>query len=80
MTTLTFKVADDDARRLRSRARQAKLSLSEYMRRRLLDEPSSQTDIGLVVCPITGARVFAPLPNRPPLSTEGVRELLADFP
>ena len=34
----------------------------------------------LVRCPHTGAMIFAALEDLPPLTTEAVRELLADFP
>ena len=80
MKTMTFKVDEEDARLLRGRARQAKLTLSEYLRRRLLEPVGAPPPVGRVKCPHTGAVVFAPMPSGARLTTESVREMLSDFP
>lgn len=80
MKTMTFKVDDEDARLLRVRAKQAKLTLSEYLRRRLLEPGGSTAPVGRVKCPQTGAMIFAPMPTGARLTTESVRERLSDFP
>ena len=80
MQTLTFKVSDDEARLIRSKARREKLSLSEYLRRRAGGGKGTTRVPDRVRCEFTGAMIFAPLPEQPPLDTESVREMLADFP
>ena len=80
MTTLTFKVTDGEARRIRSGARKERVTVSEYLRRRAsLSMPASRKP-GRVRCPHTGAMIFASPDNQPPLTTNAVRDLLADFP
>ena len=80
MTTLTFKVDEDDARKLRVAARRAKLTLSEYLRRQLRAHAEEVAPVVQIKCRHTGAMIFAPAPHHPPLTTETVREMLADFP
>ncbi|MEI6349559.1 MAG: hypothetical protein WCP06_00465 [Verrucomicrobiota bacterium] len=80
MKTLTFKVSDDEARLIRSLAKQQKLSVSEYLRRRARGGRAASGTPARVRCEFTGAMIFAPLSEQPPLDTEVVRELLADFP
>ena len=80
MATISFKVSDEEARLIRARAHSEGVSVSEYLRcraRLALPPPSSPR---LVRCPHTGALIFAALEDQPPLTTETVRELLADFP
>lgn len=80
MTTLTFKVTDDEARLIRSRARKERVTVSEYIRRRTSLSLAPGRKPTKVRCPRTGAMIFAPLDDEPPLTTEAVRALLADFP
>jgi hypothetical protein len=80
MKTLTFKVTDDEARRIRFLSKRQNLSLSEYLRRRASGAGFGAAAPALIRCEFTGAMIFAPLPEQPPLTTETVRELLADFP
>jgi len=80
MTTLTFKIQEGEARNLRAAARRAKLTLSEYLRRQIHANTAKLEPVGRVQCRHTGARIFAPAPHHPPLTTETVKELLADFP
>ncbi len=75
MTTLTFKVSDEEARLIRFLARQEKVTLSEYLRRRAAGraDPKEATVPRRIRCPRTGALIFAPLENQKPLSTQAVR-------
>ena len=80
MTTLTFKLQDDEARSLRAAARRVGLTVSEFVRRRLRTDGAEAKPVGRIKCRHTGAMIFAPAPQHPPLSTAAVREMLADFP
>jgi hypothetical protein len=80
MTTITFKVTEDEARLIRIRARQEGISVSEYLRRVASGSPRAGAKPRRVRCPHTGAMIFAGLENAPPLTTESVRALLSDFP
>ena len=80
MVTVSFKVNDDEAALIRSRARREGISVSEYLRRRARLPAPGPRRPRLVRCPHTGAMVFAAQADQPPLTTEAVRGLLADFP
>jgi hypothetical protein len=79
VTTITFKVSEDEALRIRQRAKQAHLSVSEYLRRRAAGTDES-APLAKVRCEITGAEIFGPINGSPPLTTESVRQMLAEFP
>jgi hypothetical protein len=78
MTTLTFKVRDEDAELIRSHAKAAGISLSEYLRRR--SKPTSPLPPRVVKAKYTGAPVFEGNPDYALLSLESVKEMLSDFP
>ncbi len=80
MATITFKVTDEEARLIRVRARREGVSVSEYLRRRTNVPMPGPQKPRRVRCPHTGAMIFAAPDTQPPLTTESVRELLADFP
>lgn len=80
MTTLTFRVTAAEARRIRGQARREKLTLSEFLRRRAAGHTGESRKPGRVVCPFTGAMVFAPMAGHPQLSSAAVRDIMADFP
>ena len=80
MATLTFKVTDEEARLIRSRARRERVTVSEYLRRRAILSLAPARKPAKVRCPHTGAMIFASPDNQPPLTTDAVRELLSDFP
>ena len=81
MPTITFKVTPDEARRLRAAARGARLTLSEFVRKKVRGAPKKKKSKPLLTrCRHTGAMIFAGGPEYLPLSTEIVREMLADFP
>ena len=65
---------------MRTRARKEGVSLSEYLRQRARLAMPAPSSPKLVRCPHTGAMIFAAPEDQPPLTTEAVRELLADFP
>ena len=80
MTTITFKVTEEEARHIRSRAQREGVSVSEYLRRRARVSMPAPQKPRRVRCPHTGAMVFAAPKHQPPLTTEAVREFLSDFP
>jgi hypothetical protein len=80
MPTLTFKVTIDEARRIRAEARGKKMTLSEYVRGRSLSSGKSSGHVRRVRCEHTGAKIFSSPAGAKPLTTETVREMLADFP
>jgi len=80
MTTLTFKLDESEARRLRQAAKNARLTLSEYLRRRLQAPEPKVEPLSLVKCSATGAIIFGHSRQLPPLTTESVNEMLGEFP
>lgn len=80
MPTISFKVTEEEARLIRSRAGSEGVSVSEYLRRRANVALSAPGPPRLVRCPRTGAMIFGPLDDQAPLDTATVRELLSDFP
>jgi hypothetical protein len=80
MAILTFKVTEQEARLIRSRARKERVTVSEYLRRRASMSLAPARKPAKVRCPHTGATIFASLDDMSPLTTEAVRELLSDFP
>jgi hypothetical protein len=80
MPTLTFKVSEDEARRIRTLARQRHLTISAYLRQQAKSEAVPPAAVRRVRCPHTGALVFAPQKGMTPLTTDSVREMLPDFP
>ena len=80
MTTLSFKVTEEEARQIRAAAKRQRLTISEFLRRRAAGTDVAPAKPRLVKCPLTGAMIFAPLPDAPPLTSDSVREMLADFP
>ena len=80
MATITLEVTDDEARLIRDLAGRERVSVSEYLRRLAARTTIPPAKPDRVFCPHTGAMIFGPLPGHPPLTTEIVREMLADFP
>jgi len=78
MTTLTFKVRDEEAQAIRQRAQAVGLSLSAYLRLRAT--PASPPPPRIVKAKYSGAPVFKGHPDYIPLSLESVNEMLSDFP
>lgn len=65
---------------IRRRAAKARLSMSEFLRRQAAGAETASAKPRKVRCRHTGAKIFGPLPQSPPLTTEEVRGMLADFP
>jgi len=80
MPTLTFKVTIDEARRIRTEAKARRMTLSEYVRGRALNGGKKPKGVRRLRCEHPGAIIFASPPGAPPLTTETVRDMLADFP
>ncbi len=80
MTTISFKVRDEEARAIRAGARRERITVSEFLRRRATGLVAPAPKPGLVRCPTTGAMVFGPAADLPVLTVETTREMLADFP
>lgn len=80
MPTLTFKVTEEEARRIRALARRQKLSVSEFLRRQAQPIREGEARISKVVCAHTGATIFGSAPELPALNTESVRSMMIDFP
>lgn len=80
MKTITFKVSDDEARLIRSLAKEERTTLSEYLRRRATGAVQPAAMPRRVRCEFTGAMIFDASPGLAPLTTKTVREMLADFP
>ena len=80
MTTITFKVTEDEARQIRTRARKEGLTVSEFLRRRVKAAPLASRKPKRVRCPHTGAMIFSGTSDQTPLTTEAVRQMLSDFP
>lgn len=80
MTTISFKVTSEEARAIRSRARQEQMTVSEFLRRQAVIPSQPASKIKLRQCPLTGATIFDAADHLPPLTVESTREMLADFP
>lgn len=80
MATISFKVSDDEARTIRMQAKKEGVSVSEFLRRRACLPLPPPRSPARVRCSHTGALIFAVPESLPPLTTEIVRDLLADFP
>lgn len=78
MTTLTFKVRNEEAALIRQRAKAAGLTVSAYLRLRAT--PASPPPPLVVKAKYSGAPVFEGHPDYIPLSLESVNEMLSDFP
>lgn len=80
MTTISFKVSEEEARLIRSWARKEGLGVSEYLRRRARGPMHGVQKPRRLRCPHTGAMIFSARDDQSPLTTDTVRELLSDFP
>ena len=82
MVTISFKLSEDEALRLRAKARKAKMTVSHFLRKRIRGESSPRlAEITKKKCPLTGAAIFTSKGrDLPPLTTATVRKMLAEFP
>lgn len=82
MPTISFKVTERQAARIRELARREGVSLSEYLRRRATEPtpPADPQGYRITTDPVTGLPVMEAPPDTPTVSSAQVRALLADFP
>jgi hypothetical protein len=81
MVTISFKVGLEEAQAIRARARQERVTVSEFLRRRAVAPARPAARIKLRRCPQTGAVIFDGLGDSiPPLTVQATREMLAEFP
>ncbi len=81
MVTISFKVGPEEAQAIRARARQERVTVSEFLRRRAVAPVRPAARIKLRRCPQTGAMIFDGLgDSMPPLTVGATREMLVDFP
>ncbi len=69
MKKITLKLPDDEARSLRVHAREAQLTVSEFVRRKLSGPQKKRSTPLLQKCRYTGAMVFAANPDYLPLKS-----------
>ncbi len=82
MPTITFKVSQREAARIRELARREGVTVSEFLRRRAV-APGGEGQPGeyrIVKDPVSGLPVMQAPTGMPPVSSEQIRALLADFP
>lgn len=82
MITVSFKLAEDEAHQLRSKAHKAKMTESHFLRQCIkLQELLQYTSIKRMRCPKTGAMIFSPKQGHlTPLTTGKLRAMLTEFP
>ena len=84
MPTITFKVTPQEAARIRRLARRERTTVSQFLRRRATQSGSAPTvDVKgyrIEISPVTGLPVMAAPPGTPPVTSEEIKALLADFP
>ncbi len=80
MKTLTFKVTDEEDHAIRTQARRARLTVSEYLRRKIRSSTVPGVSVEVVYSQQTGAPMFVGTPEMTPLNVETIREALSDFP
>ena len=80
MKTISFKVSLEEARDIKARARQQRLTLSQFLRQQATAPVLPVPTLELRKCPVTGAMIFASADSLPTLNVETTRQILADFP
>ena len=83
MPTFTFKVTPREAARIREQARQDRVTLSEFLRRRAMAPaapPPAASGYRIIKSPLTGLPVMQPPEGAPPVTSAQIRALLSDFP
>lgn len=78
MTTITFKLPEEEAEDLRAQARSRHLSVSEYIRRTLSAPPQKRKKRVIGRHPVSGA-ICELTPGKTVTDAE-VKAILADFP
>jgi hypothetical protein len=82
MKTISFKVTAREAARIRELALREGVTLSEFLRRRATAPgPQPQPrEYRIGTDAVTGLPVMVAPPDAPPVTSEEIRALLADFP
>jgi hypothetical protein len=80
--TITFKVTEREAARIRELARREGMTVSEFLRRRAVAVAATGAagDYRVVQDPLTGLPVMVAPEAMAPVSSEQIRALMADFP
>jgi hypothetical protein len=82
MPTVTFKVSEREAARIRELARRECVTVSEFLRRRALasSAPVQGGEYRITRDPLTGLPVMEAPASVGPVSSEEIRALMTDFP
>ena len=83
MATISFKVTEREAARIRRLAKKEASTVSEYLRRRAMPEEWPLAPIAayhMKISPVTGLPVMHGPASATRVSSEQVREFLVDFP
>ncbi len=80
MKILTFEVSDDEDQVIRSLAEKERMTISEFLRRRVTRMDRANGLPEKVLCESTGAMIFGTSTQLAPLTSKTVRHLLSDFP
>jgi hypothetical protein len=82
MPTITFKVSQREAARIRALARREGLSVSEFLRRQAFAPTAAgpQGAYRIVRDPLTGLPIMEAPAGMNPVSSEHVKALMTDFP
>ncbi len=82
MPTITFKVTEREAARIRELARREGMTLSEFLRRRAVATAVAGPagEYRIAADPLTGLPVMEAPQALAPVSSEQIRALMGDFP
>lgn len=81
MAVISFKVTDAEAREIRRRAKREHTTVSAYIRKKAMeDSDATSAEMVYETSPLTGAKIFGRNPGLPPLTTDYVKQAMADFP
>lgn len=82
MPTLTFKVSEREAVRIRELARRERVTVSEFLRRRAVASAAVGQGGAYRIAqdPLTGLPVMEAPAGMEPVTSDHIRALLADFP
>jgi hypothetical protein len=80
MPTIAFKVTDPEKRELRSSARMKNLTVSAFIRSAVFPSKEPPKRPRIVQDKLTGLPVVRARPGAPKITSEDVREIMANFP
>ena len=76
MKTLSLRVTNEEACRIRGEAARMHMSVSQFLRSRALGSTDDSSGVKMVKCALTGAMIFGPLPDAAPLTNATVKAML----